>query len=110
MFNFRASLQPFLDATGYEPKTTLWDDFSIADKFGANAIKNTYKRAFSDGKSHVAYITELVLVLNWKIWYYHDTNNMAFAELYNELWEKTHDWCIKNLKDNDLSYYIQTVD
>lgn len=110
MSNFRASLQPFLDATGYEPKTTFWDDFSIADRFGTSAIKDTYKRAFSEWKSNVEYITELVLVLNWKIWYYNDTGNMALAELYNGLWEKTHDWCLNNLKGDDLSYYLRTVD
>lgn len=110
MFNFRASLQPFLDATGYEPKTTFWDDFSIADRFGTSAVKDTYKRAFSDWKSNKEYITELVLVLNWKIWYYNDTGNMQLAELYNDLWEQTHNWCLKNLKGDDLSYYLHTVD
>ena len=30
---------------GYEPITTFWDDFSIADVFGASAVKDTYKRA-----------------------------------------------------------------
>ncbi len=33
---------------GYEQKTTFWMDFSIADKFGIAAIKDTYKRAFRD--------------------------------------------------------------
>ena len=31
---------------GYEPKTTFWDDFTIADKFGVKAVEDTYRRAF----------------------------------------------------------------
>ena len=30
--------------TGYKPQTTFYEDFSIADMFGINAIKDTYKR------------------------------------------------------------------
>ena len=34
------------ELTGYEPMTTFYEDFSIADKFGVEAIKDTYKAAF----------------------------------------------------------------
>ena len=27
---------------GYKPFTTFWDDFSIAEKFGKDAIKDTF--------------------------------------------------------------------
>ena len=27
---------------GYEMKTTFWNDFTIADAFGINAIKDTF--------------------------------------------------------------------
>lgn len=33
------------EMNGYEPITTFWQDFSIADKFGNNAIADTYRRA-----------------------------------------------------------------
>ena len=49
---------------GYEQKTTFWMDFSIADKFGIAAIKDTYKRAFNAWKDNHVYLTELVMVLN----------------------------------------------
>lgn len=29
----------------YEYKTTFWNDFSIAERFGAKAINDTYRRA-----------------------------------------------------------------
>lgn len=94
---------------GYQTKTTFWDDFSIADRFGVNAVKDTYKRAFEEWKDHVEYVTELVLVLNHKIWQ-HYTENNVLAATYNELWDKTNDWCLDNLAGADLDYFFRTVD
>ena len=53
--------------TGYKPKTTFYEDFSIADRFGIPAVKDTFKRAFEGWKDNHIYLTELVMVLNWKI-------------------------------------------
>lgn len=33
--------------TGYKPQTTFWQDFSIADRFGATAMQDTFNRADS---------------------------------------------------------------
>ena len=74
--------------TGYKPITTFYEDFSIADRFGANAILDTYKRAFKYWKNDYKYLTELVMVLNWKI-YEHYQKNDRFANIYNDLWNKT---------------------
>lgn len=35
------------ELTGYKPITTFYTDFSIADKFGVEAIKDTYNRSFA---------------------------------------------------------------
>ena len=93
----------------YEFKTTFWQDFTIADKFGINAIKDTYNRAFNEWKNNYIYLTELVLVLNWKIWdwYEKDTN---IARTYNDLWEKAENYGYDNLKGDELSYFIRTLD
>lgn len=45
--------------TGYKPKTTFWQDFSIADRFGADAVKDTFNRAFAEWKTDHVYLTEL---------------------------------------------------
>ena len=97
------------ELTGYTPKTTFYTDFSIADKFGVAAIKDTYNRAFNEWKTDVEYLTELVMVLNWKIWRWHQ-HNEEYAELYNELWQKSDQYCMDHLKGSDLTYYIQTTD
>ena len=74
-------------ANGYEMQTTFWMDFSIADKFGTSAIKDTFKRAFKEWKTNYIYLTELVIVLNHKIWQYYEKND-TYAKLYNDLWEE----------------------
>ena len=95
--------------TGYKPLTTFYLDFSIADHFGLTAIQDTFDMAFREYENNYKYITELVMVLNWKIWrwYKHDDD---YAKLYNTLWEKLDEWCMDNLKGEELDYYIQTTD
>ena len=95
--------------TGYKPKTTFYTDFSIADRFGADAIVDTYRRAFKHWHDNVEYVTELVMVLNWKIWEHYETNE-EYGKLYNELWMDLSAWCGANLKGDDLSYYYRTID
>ena len=98
------------EMTGYKPKTTFYQDFSIADMFGADAIKDTYKRAFNEWKNNIQYLTELVMVLNWKIWEYYDPYNKTYVELYDSLWEQADEWCMENLKYDDWEYYVKTTD
>jgi hypothetical protein len=41
-------LENLLEQSGYQMKTTFWQDFSIAEKFGLEAIRDTFKRAFDE--------------------------------------------------------------
>ena len=93
----------------YEFKTTFWSDFTIADAFGTEAIKDTFNRAFKYWKDNYEYLTELVLVLNWKIWQHYEKNE-TYAKLYNELWIKADNYGLNNLKGNELNYFIRTLD
>ena len=71
---------------GYEAQTTFWSDFSIADKFGESAVRDTFQRTMKEWKCNHIYLTELVMVLNHKIWFWHGNHNNTFAKLYDELW------------------------
>ena len=97
------------EMTGYKPITTFYEDFSVADLFGVDAIRDTYKRAMESWKDDYEYLTELVMVLNWKIWEHYEKND-EYAELYNELWEKADEYAMEHLKGEELSYFYQVTD
>lgn len=92
-----------------EFSTTFWMDFTIADAFGLQAIQDTYNRAFNDWKSDYKYITDLVMVLNHKIWQWYEKND-EYAKLYDKLWWDTHEYAISTLKDDELRYYYEITD
>lgn len=65
-------------SNGYEMKTTFWEDFCIADAFGVSAIEDTYNRAFNGWKHDYIYLTELSLVLNWKMFQWHEKDDSKY--------------------------------
>lgn len=97
------------EMTGYKPITTFWQDFSIADRFGIEAIKDTYNRAFDGWKGNHEYLTELVLVLSHKIWQWYEKNE-DIARVYNDLWEQTDTYALDNLKGEQLTYFLSVTD
>ena len=103
------TFREFMLENGYELQTTFWNDFSIADRFGLSAIQDTFNRAFEEWKENYKYLTELVLVLNHKIWQYHE-KRPEFAELYNTLWAQASQYAMEYLKDDELSYYYDVTD
>ncbi len=100
---------PIMQGIGYEPKTTFWSDFSIADAFGVAAVQDTYDRAFEAWKDDAEYMAELVMVLNHKIWQHYE-HNEPLAKLYNSLWEQADIACIENFKGNELRRYYEITD
>lgn len=97
------------ELTGYKPQTTFYTDFSIADKFGVKAIKDTYSNAFNSWKDNVVYVTELCMVLNWKLHRWYNVKD-EYAKVYNDLYLKLDEWCMENLKGDDLDYFLSTTD
>lgn len=84
---------------GYTPITTFWQDFSIADKFGPAAIRDTFKRAFAEWKGNYKYL-----------------NNPekgaanVLANLYNELWEQADEYASSHLEGDEYAYYYRITD
>ena len=95
---------------GYELKTTFWQDFTIADHFGLNAIKDTYKRAMKEWKNNTEYITEISIVLNLKIWQHYESHNDSFATLYDSLWKECEDYIFKHFDKKALRRYCEITD
>ena len=94
----------------YQFKTTFWTDFSIADVFGVSAIKDTFNRAFEEWRDNYIYITELVLVLNWKLWEHYDKDNMTFAQIYNDFYREAYSYGCEHLEGDELKYFFDTLD
>lgn len=104
---------PVYEMTGYKPFTTFWADFSIADKFGPAAIKDTFKRAFNEWKGNYKYLTELSMVLNHKIASHYSPNKEApnvLAKLYSQLWEQVDSYAYQTLQGEELDYYYSITD
>lgn len=90
--------------------TTFWMDFSIADRFGVSAVKDTFKRAFDAWKDDYRYLTDLVIVLNHKIWQHHDKGNDVMGKLYDKLWRKADAYALKHLKGEEAEYFFRMTD
>lgn len=109
MFIFSAKNWNIEEITGYKPQTTFYQDFSIADAFGCAAVKDTYNRAFAEWKSNYVYLTELVMVLNWKI-HEHIGSDNEKAQLYDQLWQEADAYACDNLAGEELEYFFSTTD
>lgn len=103
------TFREFMQENGYELQTTFWNDFSIADRFGLSAVQDTFNRAFEEWKENYKYLTELVLVLNHKVWQYHEKRS-DYATLYNTLYIQAGQYAAENLKDEELSYFYDVTD
>lgn len=107
--------------TGYKPKTTYYTDFGISERFGEKEVRNTYKRAFKNWHEDIEWMTEICMVLNWKISEHYGRND-NLAKLYDELWRECDSWILdydedengeikyKHFSKEEIDYYIRTVD
>ena len=101
--------QYFEEELGHKLETTFWEEFSIAETYGADAIREHYGMVFNQWKGNLNYMTELVLVLNWKIatWFGVDDR---LGLTYDELWAESDAYALKTFKGDDLHYYLSTLD
>lgn len=97
------------EMSGYETITTFFMDFSIADVFGEEGIRDTYNRSIKHWKHDYKFITELYLVLNHKIWQWYKKNN-DLAKLYDELWRDCGSYCDDNFSKDELEYFYKITD
>ena len=94
------------EMTGYNPHTTFYEDFSIAEHLGRHSVSDNYCRAFNTWKNNIEYMTELVMVLNWKFWEHQTRNNYRLAEMYDELWKEADAFVVDHFDGDDLQYYF----
>lgn len=93
-----------------EFKTTFFQDFTIADHFWIDAIKDTFERAFKEWKSDYRYLTELVVALNRKMFEHYGKKNYKYTQLYQELFEQADEYAECNLQWDEYKYFIHQTD
>lgn len=95
---------------GYRPFTSFFEDFSIADILGEEAILDTYRRCLKEWKHNVYFITELVMVLGWKSAQHYKEGNDRYCGIYCELFYKADRFALNTFEGEALDYYISTTD
>ena len=95
---------------GFEVQTTFWEDFGIADRFGKSAVKDTYKSALAYAKTNYKYLTELSIVLNYRLWMHYNKGNETLARVYDEIWRKCHNYAQRTLKGEEFQFYFNATD
>lgn len=98
----------------YQYITTFWQDFSIAETFGFSAIRESAERFFNEWKYDVKYLTELVMILDYKCWHYYEKGDEKLSQLYSDLYYKYNakawDWLEQHATKEDQKYYFDTLD
>lgn len=82
----------------------------MAERFGTEAVKDTYRRARAEWERDRVYGTELSMILNHKCWYWYEEQNTKLSQLYAELWKEFDNWILDNWKSEDLGHYLRVTD
>ena len=127
--NWKANLA---EMTGWKPQYTFYSDFAIAEfcetyMRDKGAVVKTYKDVIKSWGSNYKALTEIIMVLNHKIWAFFGEENVGvdakylgvsketgnnIARVYNKLWEDAKAEFFKRFKDNEeaTDYYYEVTD
>lgn len=97
-----------MNINGYETITSYYLDFSVAEELGVESIKSVFDNVFNKCKHDYKYLTELVMVLSWKM-YEHRSGNL-FGKVYSDLWSFADTYACDNLHGAELKYFLRTTD
>ena len=92
----------------------FWGEFDLAEISGSETIKDLAKKSYEKYKDDIVALTDLVMVINHKSWAWHDfhRDNLSelYANLYYEYYEKAINYLEKKDDQDDLTYFIRTLD
>jgi len=97
---------------GYTQLTTAFNDFSIAEKFGINAIKDTFKNLVDYCTTDYKYLTELEIVTNKKCWKKYFDGEEELSALYSEMYYKVRDMFYEMFGEDEekSNYHFELTD
>jgi len=95
-------------------KEFFWQRFDLAEMCGKNTIIGVAEASFDEFKDDIEGLTMLVMVINHKSWDHHGRDNAGLSELYADLYYQYYEKAIEYLesknRNDDLSYFIRTLD
>lgn len=91
---------------GYKMKTPFYELFSIYDQANVDSVKGGYSILFNFYKDDYEILTELAMIINWKIWEHHG-KNAELERIYDILWSNIDAYAMANLKGRKLKYYLK---
>lgn len=71
---------------GYTLTSTFMNDFAIAERFGADAVKDTFDRAFAEWKDNPTMLAELAVVTNTRCWDTYAMENYLLSGMYSGMY------------------------
>lgn len=97
-----------VEKTGYKPCTPAYSVLTKAEAAGTQAVEQAYKTLRAKYGGSYKQLTELVMVLNWKVWQTFSTNQ-SLSMLYHALYRSLDGWCCEHLQGEELDYFYRTV-
>ena len=108
-----AAFEEYWAGLGHERKTTFFSDLSIAEVFGEDDIRDTYKRVLDEWIDNLTFIAEFVVCLGLKSsqWAGRD-NGETLSSIYSNLYNEATDAFYKHYKGNDdaCDYFFHMTD
>ena len=97
--------------TDYRSQTDLYDEYSIAETQNAKSVQTLFRDTFELAKGDYKYLTELVMVLSHKMWYWYEINpSGSMVSAYSKCFEKAHNWALTHLNSDEIRYYKEVTD
>lgn len=92
----------------------FWQAFTEAEKDGEATIITIASIMYQRWRDDIEELTDLVMVINHKSWDHYRKGNAKYQEVYTELYykyyEKALDYLEKEGREDDLRYFIRTLD
>lgn len=98
-FQTRFTAPPYAELLpGGQPRTTLWQDFAIANAYGIPSIKDTFDKVMKEWGKDIDFMIELVFCVNTFSWAYWSrfqksgkTLDKQISQLYADYYGKVQD-------------------
>lgn len=92
----------------------FWEAFDNAEEAGEATVITIARMLYLRWRDQIHELTDLVMVINHKSWDHYRRGDAAFQELYTDLYyeyyEKAINYLESNKRDEELSYFIRTLD